>query len=63
MKLIYGCILAFVFSACNNSTENAAPTGVDNTVNKDTTMVTNDSMHNHSSMVSMNRDSSIKTIK
>jgi hypothetical protein len=52
-----------VFSACNNSTENAAPTGVDNTVNKDTTMVTNDSIHNHSSMDSINRDSSIKTKK
>ncbi|HJW17809.1 MAG TPA: hypothetical protein VJ499_11845 [Flavisolibacter sp.] len=63
MKLIYGCILVLVFSACNNSTENATPTGVDHTVNKDTTMVANDSIPNQSSMDSMHGDSSIKTIK
>jgi hypothetical protein len=58
MKLIYGCILALLFSACNNSTENAAPTKVDNMVNKDTAFVPKDSIHNHAAIDSMNKDNS-----
>jgi hypothetical protein len=60
MKLIYGCILALLFSACNNSTENARPTEVDNMVNKDTAFVPKDSIHNKASMDSLKENSQQK---
>jgi hypothetical protein len=58
MKVLYGCLLVAVLSACNNSTENTAPTDLDNTVNKDTTFVPKDSINNNTSTDSLTRDSS-----
>jgi len=43
MKLFYLLFMAAVMASCNNSTETAAPTEVDNTKNNDTPFVQHDS--------------------
>jgi PBP1b-binding outer membrane lipoprotein LpoB len=46
MKLFYLLFMAAVMASCNNSTETAAPTEVDNTKNNDTPFVQHDSSQN-----------------
>jgi hypothetical protein len=58
MKTLYFLLIAASIVSCNNSTDNAAPTDVDNTVNKDTSFVPKDSINNNNSTDSLTRDSS-----
>jgi len=46
MKTFYTLFIAAMIASCNNSTETAAPTEVDNTKNNDTPYVQQDSSLN-----------------